>query len=150
MNARQGGFMNEAGTQHIDRTILNSKGFTILEILAVIVILGMLYALVATQFTGKVDQARQVDAQAQIELLGQALDLYRLEKGKYPTSEEGLKTIEPYLKKQLPKDPWGFEFHYKSPGDHGEYDLVSYGADNAEGGEGNDMDIVSWKNLEKN
>ncbi len=80
---------------------------------------------------------------------GQALDLYRLEKGKYPSNEEGLKALEPYLKKELPKDPWGNEFHYKFPGDHGEYELVSYGADNAEGGEDNDLDIVSWKNLEK-
>lgn len=120
-----------------------------LEILVVVTILAIITALVAPKFFGHVDTARQVDAQAQIELLGQGLDLYRLEKGKYPSNEEGLKAIEPYLKKQLPKDPWGNEFHYKSPGDHGEYDLVSYGADNAEGGEGNDMDIVSWKNIEK-
>ena len=127
----------------------DSRGFTILEIIAVIVIIGLLWALVATNFIGKVDEARQVDAQAQIGLLGQALDLYRLEKGKYPSNEEGLKAIQPYLKKELPKDPWGNEFHYKAPGDHGDYDLVSYGADNAEGGEGNDLDIVSWKNIER-
>ena len=133
----------------IDPILSNSKGFTILEIIAVIVIIGLLWALVATNFIGKVDEARQIDAQAQIGLLGQALDLYRLEKGKYPSNEEGLKAIQSYLKKELPKDPWGNEFHYKSPGDHGDYDLVSYGADNAEGGEGNDLDIVSWKNIEK-
>ena len=126
----------------------NSKGFTILEIIAVIVIVGLLWALVATNFIGKVDKARQVDAQVQIGMLGQALDLYRLEKGKYPSNEEGLMTIQPYLKKQLPKDPWGNDFHYKHPGDHGDYDLVSHGADNAEGGEDNDLDIVSWKNFE--
>ena len=131
-------------------SLSNSKGFTLLEIIVVITIVALLTALVAPKFFGKVDSARQVDAQAQIELLGQALDLYRLEKGKYPSNEDGLKAIEPYLKKHLPKDPWGNEFHYKSPGDHGDYDLVSYGADNAEGGEGNDMDIVSWKNIEKN
>jgi len=133
----------------IDPILSNSKGFTILEIIAVIVIIGLLWALVATNFIGKVDEARQIDAQAQIGLLGQALDLYRMEKGKYPSNEEGLKAIQSYLKKELPKDPWGNEFHYKSPGDHGDYDLVSYGADNAEGGEGNDLDIVSWKNIEK-
>jgi general secretion pathway protein G len=133
----------------IDPILSNSKGFTILEIIAVIVIIGLLWALVATNFIGKVDEARQIDAQAQIGLLGQALDLYRLEKGKYPSNEDGLKAIQSYLKKELPKDPWGNEFHYKSPGDHGDYDLVSYGADNAEGGEGNDLDIVSWKNIEK-
>lgn len=125
----------------------NSRGFTLLEIIVVITIVALLMALVAPKFFGKVDTARQVDTQAQIELLGQALDLYRLEKGKYPSNEDGLEAIQSYLKKQLPKDPWGNAFHYKSPGDHGDYDLVSYGADNAEGGEGNDLDIVSWKNF---
>ena len=127
----------------------NSRGFTLLEILVVITIVALLTALVAPRFFGKVDSARQVDAQAQIELIGQALDIYRLEKGKYPSDEDGLKAIQPYLKKEIPKDPWGNPFHYKSPGDHGDYDLVSYGADNAEGGEDNDLDIVSWKNIEK-
>jgi general secretion pathway protein G len=141
--------MTEVKKIDADPILSNSKGFTILEIIAVIVIIGLLWALVATNFMGKVDEARQVDAQAQIGLLGQALDLYRLEKGKYPSNEEGLKAIQTYLKKELPKDPWGNEFHYKSPGDHGDYDLVSYGADNAEGGEGNDLDIVSWKNIER-
>ena len=125
----------------------NSRGFTLLEIIVVITIVALLMALVAPKFFGHVDTARQVDTQAQIELLGQALDIYRLEKGKYPSNEEGLKAIQSYLKKQLPKDPWGNAFRYKSPGDHGDYDLVSYGADNAEGGEGNDLDIVSWKNF---
>jgi general secretion pathway protein G len=116
----------------------------------VITIIAILTALVAPRFLGKVDQSRQVDAQAQIGLLGQALDIYRLEKGKYPSSEDGLEAIQPYLKKEIPKDPWGNDYKYKFPGDHGEYDLISYGADNAEGGEGNDLDIVSWKNIEKN
>jgi len=127
----------------------NSSGFTLMEIIVVITIVALLTALVAPRFFGKVDTARQVDAQAQIELMGQALDIYRLEKGKYPSNEEGLEAIQPYLKKETPKDPWGNPFHYKSPGDHGDYDLVSYGADNAEGGEDNDLDIVSWKNIEK-
>jgi len=134
--------MTTVNTTEAAPHLSNSKGFTILEIIAVIVIIGLLWALVATNFMGKVDDARQVDAQAQIGLLGQALDLYRLEKGKYPSNEEGLKAIQSYLKKELPKDPWGNEFHYKSPGEHGDYDLVSYGADNAEGGEGNDLDIT--------
>ncbi len=140
--------MTKVSKQDFNPTLLNSSGFTILEIIAVIVIIGMLWALVATNFMGKVDLARQVDAQVQIGMLGQALDLYRLEKGKYPPNEEGLQAIQSYLKKELPKDPWGNEFHYKYPGDHGDYDLVSYGADNAEGGEDNDLDIVSWKNFE--
>ncbi len=142
--------MTKVRKKDMDPILSNSKGFTILEIIAVIVIIGLLWALVATNFMGKVDEARQVDAMAQIGLLGQALDLYRLEKGKYPSNEGGLKTIQPYLKKELPKDPWGNDYHYKYPGDHGDYDLVSYGADNAEGGEGNDLDIVSWKNIERN
>ena len=96
-----------------------------------------------------VDKARQQDAQEQIALLGQALDLYRLEKHKYPTSDDGLNAIKPYLKKNIPKDPWGNKYVYESPGKEGrEYDLYSFGADNAEGGEGTDMDIVCWKNFE--
>jgi general secretion pathway protein G len=87
----------------------------------------------------------QQDAQAQIELLGQALDLYRLENHKYPNTDEGLQAIASYLKKELPKDPWGNKFEYRSPGEHGDYDLVSYGADSVEGGEDNNRDIVSWK-----
>jgi general secretion pathway protein G len=128
---------------------LGEKGFSLIEILVVMAIIGLLVALVAPKFLGKVDKAKQQDAQAQIELLGQALDIYRLENHKYPTTEEGLEVLQTYLKKELPLDPWDNEYIYTSPGLHGEYDLVSYGADNAEGGEGNDTDIVSWKNLEK-
>ena len=142
--------MTKAKNSAFTPQLSNSRGFTLLEIIVVITIIAILTALVAPKFLGRVDQSRQVDAQAQIELLGQALDLYRLEKGKYPSNEDGLKSIQPYLKKELPKDPWGNEFHYKFPGDHGDYDLVSYGADNAEGGEDNDLDIVSWKNIKKN
>ena len=130
-------------------TLCNGGGFTLLEIIVVITIVALLMALVGPKLFRHVDTARQVDALAQIELIGQALDIYRLEKGKYPSNEEGLKAIQSYLKKQLPEDPWGNEFHYKSPGDHGDYDLVSYGADNTEGGEGNDLDIVSWKSIDK-
>ena len=128
---------------------LGSKGFTLIELMVVMVIIGLLAATVVPKFFGQVDKAMQQDAQAQIELLGQALDLYRLEKHKYPTSDEGLQAIKPYLKKTLPKDPWGNDFIYESPGKEGRgYDLISYGADNAEGGEGTDLDIVSWKNFE--
>ena len=120
-------------------------GFTLIELLVVMVIIGLLAALVVPKFFGHVDKAMQQDAQAQIELLGQALDLYRLEKHKYPSTDEGLKAIAPYLKKEIPKDPWGSSFVYTSPGEHGDYDLISYGADNVEGGEENNSDIVSWK-----
>ena len=120
-------------------------GFTLIELLVVMVIIGLLAALVVPKFFGHVDKAMQQDAQAQIELLGQALDLYRLEKHKYPSTDEGLKAISSYLKKEVPKDPWGSTYVDSSPGEHGDYDLISYGADNAEGGEENNRDIVSWK-----
>ena len=123
----------------------NQYGFTLIELLVVMVIIGLLAALVVPKFFGHVDKAMQQDAQAQIELFGQALDLYRLEKHKYPSTDEGLKAIAPYLRKELPKDPWGSDFVYISPGEHGDYDLISYGADNVEGGENNNKDIVSWK-----
>ena len=127
----------------------NNKGFTLIELMVVMVIIGLLAATVVPKFFGQVDKAMQQDAQAQIELLGQALDLYRLETHKYPTSDVGLNAIKPYLKKNIPKDPWGNDYVYESPGKEGRgYDLYSFGADNAEGGEGTDMDIVSWKNFE--
>ena len=121
------------------------SGFTLIELLVVMVIIGLLAALVVPKFFGHVDKAMQQDAQAQIELLGQALDLYRLENHKYPNTDEGHQAIASYLKKELPKDPWGNKFEYRSPGEHGDYDLVSYGADSVEGGEDNNRDIVSWK-----
>ena len=128
---------------------LGSQGFTLIELMVVMVIIGLLAATVVPKFFGQVDKAMQQDAQAQIELLGQALDLYRLEKHKYPTSDEGLEALKSYLKKNVPKDPWGNDYIYESPGKEGRgYDLISLGADNAEGGEGTDMDIVSWKNFE--
>ena len=128
---------------------LRSQGFTLIELMVVMVIIGLLAATVVPKFFGQVDKAMQQDAQAQIELLGQALDLYRLEKHKYPTSDEGLEAIKSYLKKNVPKDPWGNDYIYESPGKEGRgYDLISLVGDNAEGGEGTDMDFVSWKNFE--
>ena len=121
------------------------SGFTLIELLVVMVIIGLLAALVVPKFFGHVDKAMQQDAQAQIELLGQALDLYRLENYKYPSTDQNLLAIASYLKKELPKDPWGNDYVYISPGEHGDYDLISYGADNVEGGEENNRDIVSWK-----
>ena len=123
----------------------SQSGFTLIELLVVMVIIGLLAALVVPKFFGHVDKAMQQDAQAQIELLGQALDLYRLENHKYPTTDEGLEKIALYLKKEVPKDPWGNNYTYTSPGEHGNYDLVSFGADSVEGGENNNKDIVSWK-----
>ena len=125
-----------------------TSGFTLIELLIVMVIIGLLASLVGPKLFGHVDKARQKDAQAQIELLGQALDIYRLENHRFPTTSEGLAAIKTYLKKDVPKDPFGFDYVYRSPGIHGDYDLLSYGADNGEGGEGNNQDIVNWKSLE--
>ncbi|MBI4382624.1 MAG: type II secretion system major pseudopilin GspG [Nitrospinae bacterium] len=140
--------MNSRDQSKIKPGLVGSGGFTLIELLVVMVIIGLLASLVGPKLFGHVDKARQKDAQAQIELLGQALDLYRLEQHKYPTTEEGLQAVRPYLKKDIPKDPWDNNFVYKAPGDHGEYDLMSYGADKTEGGEGNNQDVVSWKPLE--
>jgi len=107
---------------------------------------------------GKVSMAKQKAAKAQIELFGTALDTFRLDVGKYPTTEDGLKALRekpagaegwqgPYLPKEIPVDPWGAAYVYKSPGEHGDYDLISYGLDKAEGGEGENLDIVSWKDV---
>ena len=134
-----------ASNKHLIR---NAEGFTLIELMVVMVIIALLAALVMPKLFGSVDKARQQSAQTQIEMLGQALDLYRLENRKYPTTEEGLEAIKSYLKKNVPKDPWGSEYVYTAPGDHGDYDLISYGADKTEGGEENNLDIVSWKNFE--
>jgi len=137
----------------------NERGFTLIELMVVMIILGLLAALVAPRMFGRVGQAKQKAAYAQIELFGTALDSFRLDVGRYPTTSEGLQALisapsgveswnGPYLKKsELPLDPWGFPYHYESPGNHGDYDLYSYGRDGAEGGEGEAMDIVSWKGL---
>jgi len=123
-------------------------GFTLIELMVVMFIISLIAALVVPKFLDHVDKASQQEAQAQIELLGQALDLYRLKNHKYPTTEEGLEAIQPFLKKQLPQDPWKSDFVYRSPGEHGDYDLISLGADQAEGGEDSNQDIVSWKHFE--
>ena len=129
---------------------LNKQGFTLIELMVVMVIIGLLAATVAPKIFGRVDKARQQEGQAQIELLGQALDLYRLEKHKYPTTDEGLEAIAPYLKKRPFHKIHGegtTSMNHRAKKGRG-YDLVSYGADKTEGGEENNKDIVSWKNFE--
>ena len=136
------------------------KGFTLFEILVVVIIIGLLAALVGPRLFGKVSTAKQKATKAQIELFGTALDTYRLDVGRYPTTEEGLKVLRekpsgvegwqgPYLPKEIPTDPWNRAYVYKSPGEHGDYDLISYGLDGAEGGEAENLDIVSWKDVGK-
>jgi general secretion pathway protein G len=136
------------------------NGFTLIEILVVIIIIGLLAALVGPRLFGKVSTAKLSAAKAQIELFGTALDTFRLDVGRYPTTEEGLKALRekpsgvegwqgPYLPKEVPVDPWKKPYIYKSPGDHGDYDLISYGLDGVEGGEKENQDVVNWKDITK-
>lgn len=133
----------------------DSRGFTLIELLVVVFILGLLAALVGPRFFGKVGQSKQAATRVQIELLGSALDQFKLDTGRYPTSQEGLQALQvnpgnlagwegPYLKKDVPADPWGQPYQYRSPGEHGDYDLSSYGSDGSPGGEGEASDIMSW------
>jgi general secretion pathway protein G len=143
-----------------ERIRQKERGFTLIEILVVIIIIGMLAALVGPRLFGKVSMAKQKTAKAQIELFGTALDAFRLDVGKYPTTEDGLKALRekpsgvegwqgPYLPKEIPLDPWNNAYIYKCPGEHGEYDLISLGLDRVDGGEGENQDIVSWKDVDK-
>lgn len=134
----------------------DEKGLTLIELMVVIVILGLLAALVAPKMFGRIGESKQKAAKAQIELFGTALDSFRLDVGKYPATSEGLQALRvkpsglenwngPYLPKEIPLDPWGNAYNYRSPGEHGDYDLYSFSADKASGGEGENQDIVSWK-----
>ena len=134
---------------------INSKGFTLIELLVVMVILAMLAAIVGPKLFTKVGKGKQSAAKTQIEMLGQALDSYRLDTGHYPNTSQGLNALitnpgvegwdGSYLKKALPNDPWMKPYQYQSPGTHGDYDLFSYGADGAPGGEGENKDVNSWE-----
>jgi len=134
------------------------EGFTLIELLIVMVILGLLAALVGPRMFGKVGSSKLKAAKAQISLLETALDTYRLDVGKYPTTDQGLEVLRtkpsdvekwdgPYLPKDVPMDPWGKPYVYRSPGEHGDFDIISYGADGRQGGEGEDSEVVSWKDV---
>jgi general secretion pathway protein G len=134
---------------------LRGRGFTLLELLVVIVIIGLLAGLVAPRYFDQVSKSNAKIARAQIDSLERALDQYRLDVGSYPTSEQGLAALNtkpqniekwsgPYLKKAVPPDPWGARYFYKAPGDHGDYDLSSLGSDGQAGGSGEAADVNSW------
>jgi general secretion pathway protein G len=135
----------------------NENGFTLIELLVVLVILGMIAGLVGPQIMKQLGTAKSNTAKLQIEDLGAALDIFYLDNSRYPNTQEGMDALVrkpsgfdnwngPYLKKNnVPKDPWGNEYQYQSPGQNGEYDLYSYGADNQPGGDRKNKDVNSWE-----
>ncbi|MCG6907840.1 MAG: type II secretion system major pseudopilin GspG [Desulfobacteraceae bacterium] len=145
----------------IFRRNLNHKGFTMIELMVVIVILGILAAIIAPRLVGRTDEARITKARVDITNLETALKLYKLDNGVYPTTEQGLQALVEapetgttprnwreggYLEKnRVPKDPWGNDFVYLSPGVNGDFDLSSYGADGLAGGEGINADVNNWE-----
>jgi general secretion pathway protein G len=132
-----------------------AAGFTLLELLVVVAIIGLLVGYVGPKYFGQLGKAEVKTARAQIDGIEKALDQYRLDVGRYPSTEQGLNALVtappgvakwngPYLKKGVPLDPWQKPYGYKAPGDHGEYDLYSLGRDGAPGGNGEDADITNW------
>jgi len=137
------------------RRSLQQAGFTLIELLVVIIVLGLLVGLVGPRLFQNVGKSKQAAAKAQIELFGAALDQYRLDVGSYPNASQGLDALQknpnvpnwngPYLKKSVPRDPWGEAYKYRCcPGQFGDYDIWSEGADKAPGGDGENADVVSW------
>jgi general secretion pathway protein G len=133
-----------------------SKGFTLLELLVVMMIIGLLVGYVGPMYFKQVGKSEVKIAKAQIEAFSKALDQYRLDNGHMPNTEQGLQSLVtkptgeakwdgPYLKKGVPLDPWGKAYEYRSPGTKGEYDILSLGKDGAPGGTGENADIVSWE-----
>ena len=143
------------------RLFEDDSGFTLIEILIVVVILGFLVATVGPNLFQRVSQAERTAAKNQLDVFELALDNYKLDNGRYPTTEQGLEALiyeptlppipdkwrGPYLeKKEIPDDPWGNKYHYRCPGQHNNhsYDLWSYGADNKPGGSGDNADVTNW------
>ncbi len=135
--------------------VLRSSGFTLLELLVVMVIIGLLAGYVGPKYFEQIGKSETKTARAQIDALGKALDQYRLDTGHYPSNEQGLEALNkapsteakwsgPYLKKSVPNDPWDKPYLYKSPGEHGDYDLYSLGKDGQLGGTKESEDVVNW------
>jgi general secretion pathway protein G len=131
------------------------RGFTLLELLVVMVIIGLLAGYVGPKLFAQIGKSEVKAARAQIDALQKSLDQYRIDVGRYPSSQQGLAALNvapagetrwsgPYLAKAVPRDPWGHDYQYRSPGAHGDYDLLSLGHDGRTGGEGEDADLVSW------
>jgi general secretion pathway protein G len=130
-------------------------GFTLLELLVVMVIIGLLAGYVGPKYFSQVGKSETKVAKAQIDALEKALDQYRLDTGRYPTTEQGLAALNqkpgsearwagPYLRKEVPNDPWGRPYTYRAPGEHGDFDLFSYGKDGQPGGVAEAADVTSW------
>jgi len=133
----------------------SDRGFTLLELLVVMMIIGLLAGYVGPKYFSQIGKSEVKAARAQLDALGKALDQFRLDTGHYPTTEQGLVTLVqrpadepkwsgPYLTKAVPPDPWGNSYVFIMPGEHGEYDLLSYGKDGKPGGEGEAAEITNW------
>lgn len=131
------------------------QGFTLLELLVVMVIIGLLAGYVGPKYFEQIGKSETKTAKAQIDALGKALDQFRIDTGSYPTTEQGLEALNknsgnnpkwagPYLKKNVPNDPWDRPYLYKSPGEHGDYDLYSFGKDGQQGGTKEAEDVTNW------
>ena len=140
---------------NFNKTNIRRRNFTLTELMVVIVILVMLTSFAAPMVFKHIRSARITTAKTQIKLLEQALNDYKLDTGNYPETDDGLQLLVenvnddekwdgPYIKPSVPKDPWGNDYNYVCPGEHGEFDISSYGADGVEGGEGENADIVNW------
>jgi len=139
----------------LDNSSFRAKGFTLLELLVVMVIIGLLAGYVGPKYFEQIGKSETKTARAQIDSLGKALDQYRIDVGQYPSTEQGLAALNkspandakwagPYLKKSVPNDPWSKPYLYKSPGEHGDFDLYSFGKDGQQGGVKESEDVVSW------